>query len=88
MKTLIGQSISEQAATCGKNLRISVQVYRKMWPEKDKKRSQQQLRWETVATLDMSRKEGEAAVPLSRGELGPRLTCDLGRGQLPYQVAS
>jgi len=28
-------------------------------------------------------------VPLSRGELGPRLTqCGLGRGLLPYQVAS
>jgi len=31
----------------------------------------------------------EAAVPLSRGELGPRLTqCGRGRGLLPYQVAS
>jgi len=36
----------------------------------------------------MGRKEG-AAVPLSWGELGPRLTqCGLGRGPLPYQVAS
>ena len=34
------------------------------------------------------RKEG-AAVPLSRRELGPRLTqCGLGRGLRPYQVAS
>ena len=31
----------------------------------------------------------EAAVPLSRGELGPRLSqCGLGRGLLLYQVAS
>jgi len=36
----------------------------------------------------MARKEGGAAVPLSR-ELGPRLIqCGLGRGLLPYQVAS
>ena len=35
-------------------------------------------------------KRGEAAVPHSRGgELGSRLTqCGLGRGLLPYQVAS
>ena len=33
-------------------------------------------------------KEGGAAVPLSR-QLGPRLVqCGLGRGLLPYQVAS
>jgi len=32
---------------------------------------------------------GGAAVPLSRGELGPHLTqCGLGRGLPPYQVAS
>ena len=32
---------------------------------------------------------GGAAVPISRGELGPRLTqCGLGRGLLPYKVAS
>ena len=37
----------------------------------------------------MSRKEGGTAVPLSQGELSPRLTqCDLGRDLLPYQVAS
>jgi len=43
-----------------------------------------------VTTVDMGRKEGRvAAVLLSRGELGPRLTqCGLGRGLLPYQVAS
>ena len=35
------------------------------------KRAQQQLRWATVATIDMGRKEG-TAVPLSR-QLGPRL---------------
>jgi len=29
-------------------------------------RAQQQLRWATVATIDMGRKEG-AAVPVSRG---------------------
>jgi len=34
------------------------------------------------------KREG-AAVPLSRGELGPHLTqCGLGQGLLPYQVAS
>jgi len=38
--------------------------------------------------MDKRRKEG-VAVPLSQGELGPRLTqCGLGRGLLPYQVAS
>ena len=32
---------------------------------------------------------GRAAVPLSRGELGPRITqCGLGRDLPPYQVAS
>jgi len=43
-----------------------------------------------VATTDMGQKQGRgAAVPLSRGELGPRLTqCGRGRGLLPYQVAS
>jgi len=41
-----------------------------------------------VATIDMSRKEGGAAVLLSR-ELGPRLVqCGLSRGLLPYQAAS
>jgi len=50
--------------------------------------AQQYRRWATVATIDMGRKEG-ATVLLSRGELGPRLTqCGLGRGLLPYQVAS
>jgi len=40
-----------------------------------------------VAEIDMGRKE-EAAVTLSRGELGPRLTqCGLGSGLLPYYVA-
>ena len=34
-------------------------------------------------------KRGGVAVPISRGELGPRLTqCGLGRGLFPYQVAS
>ena len=48
---------------------------------------QQQLRWATVATIDMGRKEG-AAVPLWR-ELGPRLVQrGLRRGLLPYQAAS
>jgi len=42
-----------------------------------------------MATTDMVRKEGRAAVLLSRGELGPSLTqCCLGWGILPYQVAS
>jgi len=41
-----------------------------------------------LATVDMERKVG-AAVPLSAGELGPHLTqYRLGRGLLPYQVAS
>jgi len=42
-----------------------------------------------LATIDMCRKVGMAAVPLSVGELGPHLTqCRLGRGVPPYQVAS
>ena len=42
-----------------------------------------------LATIDVGRKDGGAAVPLSQGELGPRQTqCGLGRGLLPYQVAS
>jgi len=37
----------------------------------------------------MGRKEGRTAVNLSRGEQGPRLTqCGLGRGLLPYKMAS
>jgi len=43
-----------------------------------------------MATIDMRREDGGAAVPLSRGGsvLGPRLTqCGLGRGLLPHQVA-
>ena len=40
-----------------------------------------------MATIDMGRKEG-LLCPF-RGELGPRLIqCGLGRGLLPYQVAS
>jgi len=55
-------------------------------------RAQQYLRWVTAATIDTGRKEGGAVVnccaPFA-GELGPRLTqCGLGRGLLPYQVAS
>ena len=50
-------------------------------------RAQQYLRWATVATIDMDEKRGGAAVPLSQGKLGPRLTqCGLGRGLLPCQV--
>jgi len=43
-----------------------------------------------MATIDMDWKEGGAAVQcIFRGELGPRLVqCGLGRGVLPYQVAS
>jgi len=53
-----------------------------------KTRAQQYLRWATVATVDMGRKEA-GAMPLLRWELGPCLTqCGLGRGLLPYQVAS
>jgi len=41
-----------------------------------------------LATLDMGRKRGRAAVPLW-GELGPHLTqCGLGRGLPPYSVPS
>ena len=41
-----------------------------------------------MATIDMGRKEGDRA-PFTGGALGPRLTkCGLGRGLLPYQVAS
>ena len=51
-------------------------------------RAQQYLRWAIVTIIDMGRKEG-AAVRLSQGELGLRLTqCGLGRGLLPYEVAS
>ena len=40
-----------------------------------------------MATIDMGRKEGGLLCP--RAELGLRLTlCGLGRGLLPYQVAS
>ena len=50
-------------------------------------KAQQQLRWATVATIDIGRKEG-AAVPLSR-ELGLRLVqCGLSRGLLQYQAAA
>jgi len=44
-----------------------------------------------LATRDIGRKEGVAAVPLSgEGEvLGPHITqCGLGRGLPPYEVAS
>jgi len=44
-----------------------------------------------LATIDMGRKEGGAAVRLSDGggEAGPHLTqCRLGRGLPPYRVAS
>ena len=43
-----------------------------------------------LATIDMGRQEGGATVPLFGGrELGPHLTqCGLGRGLLPYQIAS
>jgi len=38
-----------------------------------------------LATIHMGRKVGGAAVPLSRGELGPHLIqCGLGRGLPPY----
>jgi len=49
-----------------------------------------QLRWATVATVYMGREDGKgAAVPLSRSELGPSFAqCSLGRGLLPYQLAS
>jgi len=41
-----------------------------------------------VATRDMGRKERGCCAPFT-GELGPRLTqCGLGRGLLPYKVAS
>jgi len=40
-----------------------------------------------LATIDMSRKSGGTAVPLSVEELGHHLTqCRLGRGLPPYQV--
>jgi len=52
-------------------------------------RAQRYLRWATVATIDMSRKEGRGCCAPFAGKLGPRLTqCGLGRGLLPYQVAS
>ena len=42
-----------------------------------------------MATIDMVRKEGDCCVPFAGGELGPGLIqCGLGRGLLPYQVAS
>jgi len=44
-----------------------------------------------LATIDMGRKLGGAALPpfLGKEELGPHLTqCRLGRGLPPYQVAS
>ena len=42
-----------------------------------------------MAIIDMGRKQGKAAVPLSRGVLGTSLTqCGLGRGLLPYQEES
>jgi len=41
-----------------------------------------------VATLDMGRKGGGAAVPISWEAGTPRIQCGLGRGLLPYQVAS
>jgi len=55
----------------------------------DVTRTQRQLRWATVATIDMGRKEEGAAVLCPfRGELGPHLTqCGLGQDVLPYQVA-
>jgi len=46
------------------------------------------MRWATVATIDMGRKEGGCCA-LFAGELGPRLTqCGLGQGLLPYQAVS
>jgi len=52
-----------------------------------KTRAQQHLRWVSVATVDMGRKE-RAAVPISQGELGPCLTqYGLGRGLLLCQVS-
>jgi len=43
----------------------------------------------SVATIDMGRKEGGLLSPYRGRKLGPRLTpCGLGRGLLPYQVAS
>jgi len=51
--------------------------------------AQQQLRWATVATIDMGRKEGGGCCPPFAGELDPHLTqCGLGRGLLQYQVTS
>jgi len=42
-----------------------------------------------LATIDMGRKGGGAAVPLSEGATGLHLThCVLGRGLPPNQVAS
>ena len=41
-----------------------------------------------MATIDMGRKDGGLLCPF-RAEMGPRLKhCGLGRGLLPYQVAS
>ena len=43
------------------------------------------VRWATVATIDMGRKEGGCGAPFT--ELGPRLVqCGLRRGLLPYQL--
>jgi len=42
-----------------------------------------------LVTIDMGRKVGEAAVPLSVGQLSSHQTqCRLGRGLRPYRVAS
>ena len=57
-------------------------------PAKFGTKAQQRLRWATVITIDMGRKKGGAVCPF-RGELEPRLIqCGLGRGLLPYHVAS
>jgi len=51
-------------------------------------RAQQSLRWATVATIDMGRKEWGLLCPFCR-QLGPRLIqCGLGRCLLPHPVAS
>jgi len=52
------------------------------------RRAQQQLRWATVATIDMGLKEGVVLCPF-RGALGTRLIqCGLRGGLLRYQMAS
>jgi len=59
-----------------------------IWHPVSKTRAQQKLRWASVDTIDMGRKDGGLLCPF-RAELGPRLIqCGLGRGLLPYQVAS